>query len=418
MNDMDVKDENDPFASDSTFLKGAAPKVTVHTAPMLKVDFAPWHKPRKQWIRDQQWGVLIKGIINNLELAKQKRSLNYLSLPGVDLLDVRALEEVCTETNVKVKFLGLNYIDSNSHEELAEQALSLNEVRSLEYVDQESTLITERFESLCDNASIASQQVLAPHKSFDVVNIDLCASFARYKPGTWNSLYTAIHRLFVHQTFCRTEPWLFFITTRTNKEKVDADAFLQLMKSVGEAVSPDLLIEFMTGRMGVDSALVHPMKLSQETLTSLQHMNCFTASFGIWKLRILLSGDYKSESHMHKPFMYHVESKDAVPDMASMSFWCSRLPPAGIDPTGLSSVGNGTVNNRVEKAFAKQARRAFVSTMDGVNLDTYLAENNDDYQLALARSKELLRRARYSLETYDDWVAEQQAKIDTMRIAQ
>lgn len=76
------------------------------------------------------------------------------------------------------------------------------------------------------------------------------------------------------------------------------------------------------------------------------------------------------------------------------------------------------MNNRVEKAFAKQARRAFVSTMDGVNLDTYLAENNDDYQLALARSKELLRRARYSLETYDDWVAEQQAKIDTMRIAQ
>jgi len=134
-------------------------------------------------------------------------------------------------------------------------------------------------------------------------------------------------------------------------------------------------------------------------------------------LRLLLSGDYKSESHMHKPYMYHVESKDAVPDMASISFWCSRLPPAGVDPTGLSSVGGGA-GDRVERAFAKQARRAFESTMNGVNLDTFLAENDADYQSALARSKELLRRARYSIETYDDWVTEQQAKIDTMRIVQ
>lgn len=415
---MDVKNEIDPFESDSDFLQGVAPKVTVHTAPMLKVDFAPWHKPRKQWIRDHQWGALIRGIIGKLELAKQGRSLKYLSLPGVDLLDIRALEDVCTATNVKIKFLGLNYIDRDSHDELAEQALSLNEVRSLAYVDPESTLITERLESLCDDASIASQQVLSAHKSFDVVNIDLCASFARNKPGTWSSLYTAIHRLFLHQTFYRTEPWVFLITTRTNKEKVDADAFRRLMSSVGESVAPDLLIEYITGRMGVDPAFVHPMALTQEMLTSLQHMNCFTASFGIWKLRLLLEGGYKTESHMHPPFLYHVESKDAVPDMASMSFWCARLPPAGIDPSGLSGVSGGVSADRVGQVFEKQSRRAFESTLSGVNLDSLLAEDNNKYQDALARSKDLLRRARYSIDTYDDWVVEQQAKIESMRTAQ
>ena len=84
-----------------------------------------------------------------------------------------------------------------------------------------ANVINERFEDLCDDKSIANQRVLAEHKTFDVINIDLCASFARHKPGTWKSLYTAIHKLVAHQSFYRSEDWVFLITSRNDKNKVD-----------------------------------------------------------------------------------------------------------------------------------------------------------------------------------------------------
>ncbi|MDQ0653779.1 PP_RS20740 family protein [Pseudomonas cedrina] len=210
MSDMDVDNAFGSFGDDEGLLAGVAPKVTIHTSPQLKTEFAPWHKPRKQWIRDKQWGRLTVALINRLGLKDSGRSLSYLSLPGVDLLDVRSLETVLIENKVKLNFLGLNFIDKDEAEARAEQALSLNEVRSLDFVDNDSNVINERFEDLCDDKSIANQRVLAEHKTFDVINIDLCASFARHKPGTWKSLYTAIHKLVAHQSFYRSEDWVFF----------------------------------------------------------------------------------------------------------------------------------------------------------------------------------------------------------------
>ncbi|EPV0755320.1 TPA: hypothetical protein L4605_002387 [Pseudomonas aeruginosa] len=414
---MDANAERDPFDVGSDFLEGVAPTVTMHTSPMLKTEFSPWHKPRKQWIRDRQWGALVSALIKNLKLAQRGRSLTYLSLPGLDLLDVRSMESLFVEAGVRIKFLGLNHIESGQEAERAEQALSLNEVRSQAYVDPESTVITEKFEDLCDSGSIVSQQVLEEHKSFDVVNIDLCASFAKHKPGTWGSLYTAIHKLLVHQAYSRTEPWIFLITTRANKEKVDADAFAQLMNSVLDSVRQEIVFEYLDGRLGIESDAIRMRQLSQDKLSTLQHMNCFTASFGIWKLRLLISGDYKSKSHMHEPYAYHVESRDAVPDMVSMSFWCTRLPPAGVDPSGLSKVDLGNARPTVDEVYEACARRAFDASLNKVDLDSYLVENPAEYQAALDRSKSLLGRARYSLDGYERWVAEQQEKIVSMLAA-
>lgn len=420
MNDMDVnteehKETEDSFDSDFDLPIGVAPTVTVHTSPMLKTEFAPWHKPRKQWIRDNQWNYLSSAIAKALKLKEKSRSLNYLSLPGVDLLDIRALEETCNSLGVKLKFLGLNYIEEDQQEQQAEQALSLNEVRSLDYVDQESTLLTERFEDLCDPKSIVSQQVLEECKTYDVINIDLCASFAKHKPGTWGSLYTALHKLLVHQVFYRTEPWVFLITTRTDKRKVDPDAFVRLINSVLESVDPAIISEYLEGKMGISPKYIEARQITQEALTTVQHMNCFTASFGIWKLRLLIDGDYKTKSHMHPPFSYHVESTDSVPDMTSMSFWCTRLPPASTDPAGLSASNGGSVGRADHKEiFQSYSKKALESSINGVDLDVLLTEKPGDYAQALERSKSLLRKARYSLDKYDDWVTQQQDKISSM----
>lgn len=413
MNDMEVDNAADPFDG-GDFLMDVAPKVTIHTSPQLKTEFAPWHKPRKQWIRDRQWGQLTSALINRLGLEDSRRPLSYLSLPGVDLLDVRSLENILNDHNVKLSFLGLNYIEKGEAEVHAEQALSLNEVRSLSFVDKNSSVINERFEDLCDAKSIANQRVLAKHKTFDIINIDLCASFARHKPGTWNSLYTAIHKLVAHQAFYRSEDWIFLITSRNDKSKVDANAFASLIASIVDSFGDEIAASYLEEKFGINFPEFKSGAYSQSNLSSLEHRNCFTSAFGIWKLRLLIGGSPSSKSDMHEPYGYHVDSSDAITDMVSMSFWCSRLPQAHADLSGLSGFKPEDQETIRREVFKKSADKIVKSSLGCIDLDRYLIDQPAEFEQAVIRSKSLLKKARYSIEKYEEWVEIQQRKITQM----
>lgn len=414
MSDKDIESTEDPFDGGGDFLADVAPKVTVHTSPQLKTDFAPWHKPRKQWIRDRQWGVLTRAVIKQLGLRDSGRPLSYLSLPGVDLLDVRSLEDVLNENNVKLSFLGLNFIEKGDSEVHAEQALSLNEVRSLDFVDKNSSVINERFEDLCNVDSIANQRVLAKHKTFDIINIDLCASFARHKPGTWNSLYTAIHKLVAHQAFYRSEDWVFLITSRSDKNKVDATAFATLIGSIVDSFGDEIASSYLEEKFGINFREFKDASYSQARLTSLEHRNCFTSAFGIWKLRLLIGGSPSSKADMHPPYGYHVESEDAVTDMVSMSFWCSRVPQAHVDLSGLSGFKPEDQATRQQAIFKNSADKIVNSSIGCIDLDRHLLDNPQEFEQAVSRSKILLKKARYSIDKYEEWVEAQQVKISQM----
>src|SRR3989344_5737744 len=79
-----------------------------HAKVSLKRKFLPWHKPRKQYIRSNQWNTLVVSLVDAIGLKAKGRSLEYLSLPGSDLLDVRSLYSVCAEKEVRIRFTGLN----------------------------------------------------------------------------------------------------------------------------------------------------------------------------------------------------------------------------------------------------------------------------------------------------------------------
>jgi len=406
---------NDPFEMNNDLLKGIAPKAVMHTEPILKEKFAPWHKPRKQWLRDHQWGKMISTLIDRLDLNQSGRALNYLSLPGSDMLDVRSLEDVFREKGVKLKFLGLNYIDKDDKEQDAEQLLSLNEVRELDFIEQESIVISEQFEKISVANSIASDRVLRKHQTFDVINIDLCASFADKKPGgALDTLYAAIYKLLKHQSFYRTEEWLFFITSRADKKKVELNAFKKMLETVINTIQEELAKEYLDQKIGVSIDTIQSDTFTQDNLSTLQHRNCFTASFGIWKSKTLIDGDAKTKSSMKEIFGYHVESTDAVTDMVSMAFWCSRFPLIAEDLTGLSSAQINPKAPSAESVHSEQAKRAFERSLNCIDLDAFLNESPEQYKAAYERSKGLLKKARYSMEKYETWVEGQQEKIAGM----
>lgn len=62
----------------------------------------PWHKPRKQFVRERQWIALARRVI---EYEREQGRLvpidgpeiQYLTLPGIDYLDVRQLADACSD---------------------------------------------------------------------------------------------------------------------------------------------------------------------------------------------------------------------------------------------------------------------------------------------------------------------------------
>src|SRR5215469_1547520 len=70
-------------------------------------DFKPWHRPRKQAVRQIQWGSEINWLLAHK--SPDDRSLRYLGLPGADLLDIRYFySRFCSDGSHKLTFLGFD----------------------------------------------------------------------------------------------------------------------------------------------------------------------------------------------------------------------------------------------------------------------------------------------------------------------
>jgi hypothetical protein len=70
-------------------------------------DFLPWHKPRKNWVREKQWGVSIANFVKK-HLNLSKRPLAYLTFPYEDFLDVRYLHSLAVQEHFDIEFRGFN----------------------------------------------------------------------------------------------------------------------------------------------------------------------------------------------------------------------------------------------------------------------------------------------------------------------
>ena len=70
----------------------------------------PWHSPRKQYIRENQWRRCAELLIRRLQdldaPSVRTGTLNYLTLPGIDHFDVQILGELAKEFGLKLEATG------------------------------------------------------------------------------------------------------------------------------------------------------------------------------------------------------------------------------------------------------------------------------------------------------------------------
>lgn len=384
-----------------------------HGTISLKKNFLPWHKPRKQYIRNKQWNAVTASLIEHLQLRGKGRSLQYLSLPGSDLLDVRSLYSVCAEKEVRLKFVGLNEITAGDKESLMDQLISVNELRGLEYVDPLSDVYEDQLERLCVNKSIAQEQIIKASTSYDVINIDLCRSMLESPPKEkQGNYYDALFKLLRHQADNRTEDWLFFVTTRTNQDMVHEDAFRKFVEVLEQIFDLDQTVYDKCNELEIFSKdVLVGRRIDIEKIDPASYNNLVNAGIGKWVLSALADRPPAHKSKMLSLFGYNVfQQADGPCDMMSFGFWCKHIPNKAVDAFGLAGGGVNLNAEDVGSAISRARVNVIESVSKVVDVDLHMA-NDDVFEEMLKASSGLMRSARYDVDSYIRWAREDQLKV-------
>ncbi|WP_139187236.1 MULTISPECIES: hypothetical protein [Pseudomonas] len=383
-----------------------------HAKVSLKTKFLPWHKPRKQYIRNNQWNSVIVSLVDALDLKAKARSLEYLSLPGPDLLDVRSLYTACADKEVSIRFTGLNAIAVEDKESTMDQLISLDELRGLKYIDPSSDVYRDQLERLSNRNSIAYQKVIKQASTYDVINIDLCGSFLESPPKENESnYYKALFELLRYQADNRTEDWLFFITTRTNRDMVHAETFERFVKVLEDIFDIDQAVYDRCNDLKVfGEGVLVGRRIDKSKVGPASFNNLVSAGIGKWVLSALTAETPAYKSKMLKLFGYNVLlDPESTCDMISFGFWCTKMPTKALDAFGLA--GGVNLNSEDADTTISKCRLSVIDSISKiVDVDQYLA-NDEAFEEVLRSSVNLMRSARYDVDSYEAWARDEHVKV-------
>jgi hypothetical protein len=232
---------------DDDFVAASLPPIVEEDAVPLDLNrlFA-WHRPRKQKVRDSQWVALTKGLLAKLQqtgaLAAQEVELpggqvqtmppevRYLTLPGLDYLDVRLLGEAANDLGCKLTSLG--FLD----EAMEIRALARARVRQEGlvqggFISSRSITLPRALESICwkDGESLAQLKRQGP---YHVVNIDACGSIAPIDAQHATRLIDAVFKIIEYQIGASSNRWLFFLTVDVRAGSLDEKTFDNLCEAI------------------------------------------------------------------------------------------------------------------------------------------------------------------------------------------
>lgn len=357
--------------------------------PFLGNEFKPWHKPRKQYIREKQW---LEQLLKTLKASQYNgiSTINYFGLPGGDLLDVNHLRSgMLNSKRAKNKFLSVHGFVNDLSDYQRAQA-SMSKFLDNKNVSQLSKVENFSFESLGKLDSDAWKRV----KSFGhyhFVNLDFCNNMLSEK--TLTSMY-----YFLDYQLKRVVglPWILCITTRLNKEsaslgiitkfeglmaeiKCDGDVSLALEECFGEA--------FKT-------------IVSMESLSNLDNKKVMNQLLQICLVLWFVDETLKNgcEISLKSSFKYSVDLFNPELDMHSFVFKIMNVDVIKPDNLGLIDVGSATVSPK--KSTMDYKKDALNKLSESLDVDKYLESNLDELELYVNKILELLSTCGYDVSEY------------------
>lgn len=358
-----------------------------------KKEFLPWHRPRKQYVRDRQWREQIEALLS--EASPQGNTLKYLGLPGIDLLDLRYFHNaICTPKNLRLCFLGFNSDAAPGSDNQTELNISLDEVRRLPHIDVASEIIPDDFCRIASGDSIAWSKAfhLGP---YDIVNLDLCDGFGKHPPGSLEDThYNAVNQLLTLQAKNKN-PWLLLLTTRVGRNHVHVDVLEKLLTGYLRNLM-DCLPFQNASRESFSINDENTLRQASQTEDGL--LSIFLIGLCKWFLGLAVDQQPPSTVKVQNVLGYRVYGKAEHEDLVSLAIKFEPTFIAGHDALALANQPFSPPN---ECSLAVEALGKISDLQD---VDALLRADQSLLDAMTTDMASLLESARYDPAAYREWV--------------
>jgi hypothetical protein len=369
-------------------------EVTTYEATLPRTrDFLPWHLPRKQFVRQEQWCEQIERLLDDSPLVDG--TLKYMGLPGVDLLDLRHFHtSVCESRKISLRFLGFNSSATPTSNDHTELNISLDEVRRLPRVDPMSDVIGDNFALVAKEDSLACRKTreLGP---YDVINLDLCDGFGSQTPCALDpTYYNAVSSLLTLQSRSKS-PWLLLLTTRADKANVDVQVLQALLAKYTENLTNCAAFrEASLEKFSIETAVA----LAAAAATADGLLAVFLTGLCKWFLGLALAHQPPTSVELRSVIGYRVNQGAEHEDLISLAL---RFTPTFVPATDPIGLANQQVAAPDECALSTRALKRVAKRVDA---DKLLADTAGLKQEMIDATAALLVLARYDEAAYRTWV--------------
>jgi hypothetical protein len=358
----------------------------------------PWHRPRKQFVRREQWvklsDRLIEKVLGTPALPVQldgRYEVKYLTLPGLDYLDVEMVAQKAKARNCVLTSIGFleNSVGNaaSARAELRQESL----VKSGTISDRSHTF-NRRIQAITTKSSPAYRE-LKNKGPFHVINLDACGSIALPGAADDNQMIKVVHTLLEYQFGNSSGHWLLFVTTDVRKEQFADETIQRLYQAVkANAQQSDdfrqaALQFFGNPDSEIDEALDLYVNGGDDNF-----MMSFALGFGKWLLA--LAREQGWDMKMHSSYCYSTTPEgDVRASMPCMAFEFVPPPVQLNDPFGVVAVAVGNATNYAERSLRVLEKVAAID-----NLDVRLGADDALRQQLLDETRLHLERIGYSDE--------------------
>lgn len=358
--------------------------------------FMPWHKPRKQWVREELWWKFFRRLIrDNANQFSKDTSIKYFGLPGPELLDVDYLTEKMKSINAfnDKKLLIHGLVNSKNDKEVADSRLS--ELLDRDNVDQKSIVERLNFMSLEDTSSVLFKKMksFAP---YHFINLDFCDKVFEEKT------ISAVHNLLEYQfSALLDKPWLFCLTTKIDTEGNNAE-LLERLDTCLHSIGNDKLALYNLQEYfePVFDAINKKESINTYENDVEKFTDIFLVGFVIWM--VLLSLTHKVDFELESGAKYRVVNDNVVPDMYSFVFKFKKSHQPLGDLTG---VAVGCVGEGCNVVNGKNPNEIIIQRLSKIiDLDNLLRKDAGLLQRYIDETKSLLSSCGWDVTNYEHYM--------------
>lgn len=367
---------------------------TYEAALPTQSNFLPWHRPRKQFVRDLQW---IEQINKLYELQGAPTKLTYLGLPGNDLLDLRFFHNAfCAKNNITLKYLGFNSAAAPNNSAHTSLDISVDEVSKLQFIDPSSEVIWDDF---CQIGTGKSNAWIKAKNAgpFDVINLDLCDGFGLQPPGSIHGThYDSLNQLLSLQSRY-SNSWLLFITTRTGNGHISPKVLDILKHHYNDRLARcQNFKDFSTEHFSISDS--ETLDTALETEGGL--MTVYISGICNWLLDIAAEQRPPTSVEVKSVMGYQVNSQSTHTDLISVALRFDPHFTAVADRHGLATAEPPQID------CCSLSTKAISRIKKIVDVDKALTEDPELLESMTQDMSDLLELARYDTTSYREWLNE------------